>query len=68
MVYVEFECDEVINKSYRHYALADGELGISRLPRVLRLPEDRKKFNIETIRETIDQNVFESNQPWNIQS
>ena len=68
MVYVEFECDEVINKSYRHYALADGELGISRLPRVLRLPEDRKKFNIETIRETINQNVFESNQPWNIQS
>ena len=68
MVYIEFECDEVINKNYRHYALADGELGISRLPRVLRLPEDRKRFNTETIREVINQNIFESSQSWNTQA
>ncbi|MEC5210019.1 hypothetical protein RCH20_001077 [Psychrobacter sp. PL15] len=64
MVYVEFECDEMINKNYRHYALADGELGISRLPRILRLPENKTGFNIESVREVVNQNVFESYQMW----
>jgi|26BtaG_2_1085354.scaffolds.fasta_scaffold10387_2 hypothetical protein len=64
MVYIEFEFDEVINKSYRHYALADGELGISRLPRVLRLPEHNEDFNIEDINQVVNFNVFEANQLW----
>lgn len=68
MVYPEFECDEIINENYRHYAVADGKLGISRLPRILRLPEDRSKFNIESVRETVDQDIFKSTQEWhNIQ-
>jgi hypothetical protein len=67
MVYLEFECDEIISESYRHYALADGELGISRLPRVLRLPEDKRKFNTNSIREAVEENIFETNQPWNRQ-
>lgn len=63
MVYIEFECDEIINKNYRHYAIADGELGISRLPKVLRLPEDKEEFNIDHISQAVNQNIFESNQP-----
>lgn len=64
MVYIEFECDEIINKEYRHYALADGELGVTRLPRVLRLPEDKRKFDIDYIAQTVNQNIFEANQLW----
>lgn len=64
MLYLEFECDEIMNENYRHYALADGELGISRLPKILRLPEDRKVFDIGPIRKIIDHNVFEDYQLW----
>ena len=67
MIYLEFECDEIINENYRHYALADGELGISRLPRVLRLPEDKVKFDTESIRDAVNHNIFESSQPWKTQ-
>lgn len=68
MVYLELETEEILNQNYRHYALADGELGISLLPRILRLPEDKKKFNIGSIREVVNQNIFESNQAWNIKA
>lgn len=64
MVYIEFEFDQVINENYRHYALADGKLGISRLPRVLRLPEDGKGFNIEDVSHVLNYNIFEANQLW----
>lgn len=64
MVYIELECDEIINKKYRHYALADGQLGISRLPRILRLPEDPRKLNIESINQVVNHNVFEANPLW----
>ena len=64
MVYVELECDEIINKRYRHYALADGQLGVSCLPRILRLPEDQKKLNIESINQVVNHNVFEANPLW----
>lgn len=64
MVYPEFECNEVVNENYRHYAIADGVSGVSRLPRVLRLNEDRKKFSIESIKEAINQDIFNSNQQW----
>ncbi|WP_201557134.1 hypothetical protein [Psychrobacter sp. 72-O-c] len=67
MVYIEFECDEIINKNYRHYALADGQLGISRLPRVLRLSEDKREFDIESIRQVVNHNIFEANQLWHIE-
>lgn len=67
MVYPEFECNEIINNKYRHYALADGDLGISRLPRVLRLSEDRRRFNSASIKEAVYQDIFESNQEWKSQ-
>jgi hypothetical protein len=64
MVYIELECDEIINKNYRHYALADGQLGISRLPRIVRLPKDPRKLNIESINQVVNHNVFEANPLW----
>lgn len=54
MVYLEFECGEVINEKYRHYAIADGKLGISRLPRILRLSEDKSKFDLESLQKMVD--------------
>ncbi|MBU5616517.1 hypothetical protein KPY62_05240 [Psychrobacter sp. TAE2020] len=64
MVYTEFECNEIINENYRHYALADGKLGISTLPRILRLNEDRSKFSIKLIREALYEDIFKSGQQW----
>ncbi|MCD6251587.1 MAG: hypothetical protein J7J29_04620 [Psychrobacter sp.] len=64
MVYVELECDEIIDRNYRHYALADGKLGITRLPRILQLPEDPRKLKIESISQIVNYNVFEANPLW----
>ena len=64
IIYVEFECDEMLNDNYRHYALADGQLGISRLPRILQLPENHRKLNIEFISQLVNDNVFEANPLW----
>ncbi|MGO2232318.1 hypothetical protein [Psychrobacter sp.] len=66
IIYPEFEYNEVINDKYRHYALADGEMGISRLPRVLRLSEDKSRFNIGALKDTLYQDIFESNQEWSL--
>lgn len=65
IVYTEFECNEIINENYRHYAIADGKLGISNLPRVVRLNEDRTKLDIKSIKEVVYEDIFESNQQWN---
>lgn len=64
IIYVEFECDEMINNNYRHYALADGPLGISRLPRIFPLPENHRQLNIEFISQLVNDNVFEANPLW----
>lgn len=64
IIYVEFECDEILNNNYRHYALADGQLGISCLPRILQLPENQKELNIEFISQLVNDNVFEANPLW----
>lgn len=66
MVYPEFECNEIINENYRHYAIADGKLGVSCLPRILRLNEDRSKFDIEPIKQATYQDIFKSNQNWHM--
>lgn len=66
IVYTEFECNEVINDNYRHYALANGVLGISNLPRVLRLNEDRAKIDIESIKNVLYEDVFKATQLWHV--
>ncbi len=65
IVYAEFECNEIINENYRHYAVADGDLGISNLPRIVRLNEDRTKLDVASIREVMYEDIFKATQQWN---
>lgn len=58
ILYVEFDCNEVVNEHYRHYAIADDKMVITRLPKVLRLPEDKKNFATIQINEALNHNVF----------
>lgn len=58
MIYLEFDCNEILNEYYRHYAIADEKMVITRLPKVLRLPEDKKAFNAQEIKKAINHNVF----------
>lgn len=64
IVYPEFECDIIINESYRHYAIADGKIGITRLPRIVRLPEDKSKFTFISVKEMINNDIFKPPQPF----
>ncbi len=64
VVYTEFECNEITNENYRHYAIANGALGIGTLPRVVRLNEDRSKLDIDSVREVVYEDIFKSNQQW----
>ena len=58
IIYLEFNCNEVLNEYYRHYAIADEKMMITRLPKVLRLPENKKAFNAQDINKPINHNVF----------
>lgn len=58
IIYLEFNCNEVLNEYYRHYAIADEKMMITRLPKVLRLPENKKAFNAQDINKAINHNVF----------
>ncbi len=53
MVYPEFEIYQDFNKEFRHYAFANGVMGVNRLPKLLRLPEDRRLFNIKSVQEVV---------------
>lgn len=65
IVYVEFEYLQNLNGGvYRHYAFPDGVLGLSQLPRLVQLPEDRSQFKAEQIRHLLNQDVFLSTQEW----
>lgn len=64
IVYPEFECEIIINESYRHYAIADGKIGITRLPRILRLPENKSKFTSSSVKEMINNDIFKTSQPF----
>lgn len=53
IVYLEFECNEIVDDNHRHYAVADVEIGLGSLPRIVRLPEDRNKFSIESVKQAM---------------
>lgn len=58
IIYLEFDCNEILNEYYRHYAIADEKMVITRLPKVLRLPENKKAFDAQEIKKAINHNVF----------
>lgn len=64
IVYPEFECNIIIDENFRHYAFIDGELGLTRLPKLLFLPEKRDSFDFQTVRQQINADVFRTNQEW----
>lgn len=57
VIYPEFECHQTFDDDFRHYALPDGEKGLSRLPFLIRLPEDRRKFYFEPIIDQLNNRI-----------
>ena len=53
-----------IDPKIRHYAFANGENGITRLPLLLQLPEDRHSFNMQNIALALNQEFVLTAQPW----
>ena len=54
ILYLEFDCKKIIDEKYRHYAFANGEFGISYLPQIVKLPENRASFRYRNIENSID--------------
>ncbi len=53
VVYPEFEIYKTFNEDCRHYAFANGKLGVGRLPKVVRLPEDRSRFRVQDVQRVV---------------
>lgn len=63
-VYLEFEDLCEVDDSKRHYAFPDGNNGLSLLPRLVELPEDKEQFDIRTMRKLLEFDLFKSAQKW----
>ncbi|HQQ64225.1 MAG TPA: serine/threonine-protein kinase [Pseudomonadales bacterium] len=57
-VYLEFEGIATINENQRHYAIANGKIGVARLPNLLILQEDRTVFDIAAVRNYLEDDLF----------
>lgn len=57
-IYLEFEGLIGIDDTVRHYAFPKGDEGISLLPILIRLPEDTRDFDVNSIKEAIKPTVF----------
>lgn len=53
-IYLELEDIIAVDETQRHYALATGKNGITRLPTVIRLFESATQFKVEALREPVD--------------
>lgn len=58
VVYLEHESDYMPNEDFRHYIIANETKGISRLPYVIALPEDRELFSLENIQDDVYWEIF----------
>ena len=54
----------VIDARVRHYAFANGENGVTRLPLLLQLPEDRNSFNMQSILVALNYEFLLSAKSW----
>ena len=54
----------VIDSKVRHYAFANGENGVTRLPLLLQLPEDRSSFNMQSILVALNYEFILSAKAW----
>lgn len=58
IVYVEYETDFEINENFRHYAIANDTYGVTRLPYIISLPEDRELFSLEDLENNVYWGIF----------
>ncbi|MDO4897456.1 MAG: hypothetical protein Q3971_08845 [Moraxella sp.] len=58
VVHLEYESDYLPNEDFRHYIIANEDKGISRLPYVIALPEDRGLFSLENIQDDVYWEIF----------
>lgn len=65
-VYPEFELGYEVNEHYRHYAFANGGLGIGLLPRMIQLPEDPKDLDAYLLYKQCAYDILKSRQTWDI--
>ncbi len=56
----EYEFYQQVDETHRHYAFADGKLGVERLPKLIRLPEDTTQFNVDELRQALSFDVFKA--------
>lgn len=64
MIYAEFESGQTYFNDYRHYVFLYGEKAVDRLPKVLRLPENRQLFDVNALSVDIFDDVFKQSQEW----
>ncbi|WP_179998905.1 hypothetical protein [Acinetobacter sp. YH12239] len=63
-VYLEFESLISINQTERHYAFVNGDNGVSALPILIQLPEDKEKFNLQQVSNTLNFDLTKARQKW----
>jgi len=56
----------VIDSKVRHYAFANGENGVTRLPLLIQLPEDRNSFNMQSILMALNYDFLLSAKSWKL--
>ena len=56
----------VLDSKVRHYAFANGENGVTRLPLLLQLPEDRNNFNMQSILMALNYDFLLSAKSWKL--
>ena len=63
-MYLEFEALISINHKERHYAFAVGDNGVTHLPLLVQLPEDRGLINLQEIHQNLDFDLKLASQKW----
>lgn len=63
-VYLEFEALISINHKERHYAFPVGDNGVTHLPLLVQLPEDRGLINLQEIHQHLDFDLKLASQKW----
>lgn len=64
IVYLEFESLISVSHKERHYAFPTGDNGITRLPILIQLPEDRTSFDLQAVCNSLDFDLNLVNQKW----
>lgn len=58
VVYLEHESNYIPNEDFRHYIISNETRGLSRLPYVIALPEDRELFSLDAIKDDVYWKIF----------